>query len=284
MRLLGLFCVLAIASCKVVALEKVWQQGKFAMPESVVLDNQRQQIYVSNVNQGIAEQDGNGSISLLSKDGKVIDKNWITGLHSPKGLALHQSKLFVADVGQLVIIDLEVSSITAIYPAESAKTLNGVTVSQQGDVYVSDWLGNQIYQLKQHQLQPWISSDKLNSPNGLWVREDKLLVASWGANPKSDFSTESSGLLLEIDISTKKINRLPLNQWINMDGVELDQNGDIWVSDLLTGKLHRFSNSGQWRSSTVVEQGIADFYLDNKTSQVIVPNLLTGQVASYQLP
>ncbi len=57
----------------------VWVASGLKMPESVEYDWKRERIYVSNINGGVMEQDGNGSIGLLDARGKLVNVDWVTG-------------------------------------------------------------------------------------------------------------------------------------------------------------------------------------------------------------
>jgi hypothetical protein len=60
--------------------------------------------YVSNINGGIADKDGNGFISRIAPDGKVLALKWADGaaegttLHAPKGLSIAGRTLYAATV------------------------------------------------------------------------------------------------------------------------------------------------------------------------------------------
>ena len=60
--------------------------GDFASPESAYYDAASNSIFVSSINGQILEKDGNGYISRLSPDGKVVSAKWVTGLNAPKGM------------------------------------------------------------------------------------------------------------------------------------------------------------------------------------------------------
>ena len=52
------------------------------------------------------KKDGNGFISKLGPDGKVVTMEWVKGLDSPTGLALANGKLYAADVDRIAEIDI----------------------------------------------------------------------------------------------------------------------------------------------------------------------------------
>ena len=61
---------------------------------------------MSSINGQILEKDGNGYISRLSPDGKVVSAKWVTGLNAPKGLRSAGGVLWVADIDEVVAIDI----------------------------------------------------------------------------------------------------------------------------------------------------------------------------------
>ncbi len=70
-----------------VELELRWSlENLFEMPESAVHDIRRNVIYVSNVN--AYAKDANGYISRVSADGERVELKWLTGFHSPTGMAV----------------------------------------------------------------------------------------------------------------------------------------------------------------------------------------------------
>ena len=221
-----------IVSFQISANEPVWMASGFKMPESVEYDAVHDRYYVSNVNDGVMSQDGNGSISLIDGKGQLVSLDWVTGLHSPKGLALYKNKLYVADVKQLVVINVETNKIIARYAAEDSKVLNGIAINENGSVFVSDWLGNKIYTLEDGELKIWMDTEELNSPNGLWVDMSHLYVASWGSHIKEDFSTGTTGNIKKISLATQKIETLNQgDHWFNMDGIFSYSEGKWVVSD-----------------------------------------------------
>ncbi len=128
--------------------EQVWQAEGLDGPESAVLDSGQGVLYVSNVNGEANAADGNGYISKLSFEGEILDKEWVTGLNAPKGLALHDDQLYVSDIDELVVIDTASGEVTAQHKAPGATFLNDVTAHEDGRVIVSEMMQNQIWKLE----------------------------------------------------------------------------------------------------------------------------------------
>ncbi len=110
------------------SLEFQWKIDGFDRPESVIPSADKSEIYVSNINGPSNKQDGNGYISRISLDGKVIEKKWITGLDGPRGFALDNSKLYISDVTGLVTVDINTGQIVNRVPVAGAGFLNDVSV------------------------------------------------------------------------------------------------------------------------------------------------------------
>jgi streptogramin lyase len=179
-------------------LEVAWEATGFDGPESAVFDSDKGTIYLSNVNGEANEADGNGYIAKLSPTGEIMDKEWVTGLNAPKGLALRDGMLYVSDINRLVAIDTASGEIAATYEAPDAKFLNDVTADDDGRVFVSDMVANTIYVLESGSFDIWLHDDALENPNGLLAENDRLLVGSWGVMA-ADFSTKVPGHLKAID-------------------------------------------------------------------------------------
>ncbi len=140
---------------------QVWETTGFNGPESALHDGGRGILYVSNVNGGPGDKDGNGFISRLGVDGKLLEESWVTGLDGPKGMALYMDRLYVSDIDRLVEIDVNTGTIVADYPAPGSKFLNDVAVDRTGRVYVSDMMDNAIYRLDQGSFELWLKDAKL---------------------------------------------------------------------------------------------------------------------------
>ena len=89
------------------SLEQVWASDTLLRtPESVLYDREREVIYVSNINMNPWEKDGNGFLSRMDLEGHILDLQWVTGLSAPKGMGILGNALFVADIAEVVEIDL----------------------------------------------------------------------------------------------------------------------------------------------------------------------------------
>ena len=255
----------------------------FDGPESVYWDAPSRSWYVSNISGKEEEKDGRGWISRLDASGKVLEDRWVDGLNSPHGIRVRRETLYVADIDELVVIDLPTAKIRARLAAPGAKFLNDVAVGPAGEVYVSDTVGNAIYRCTRA-CEVFVRSEKLECPNGLLVEGRRLLVAAWGTiTDPVTFGTTTPGRLLAVDRKTKKIEPLGNGKPIgNLDGLE-KHGADYLVTDFMAGKLLRVTKSG---AVTVMKDGFkssADIGYDPGRRIVLVPDMTAGTVQVLRL-
>jgi DNA-binding beta-propeller fold protein YncE len=263
--------------------EQAWQATGLDGPESAVVDTTAGVLYVSNVNGEPAAADGNGYISTLSLQGEVQEKEWVTGLNAPKGLALHDGKLYVSDIDELVVIDTASGEVTAHHKAQGATFLNDVTAHEDGRVFVSDMMQNQIWKLEGDQFEMWLQDAALENPNSLLAEPDRLVIGAWG-KPKEDFSTDVPGHLKAIDYQSKEITSIgPGNPVGNLDGVEPNGQGGYLVTDWFSGGLYDITEDGKAELLLDLKQGSADHEFVEDENLAVIPMMMDGTVNAYKI-
>jgi sugar lactone lactonase YvrE len=265
-------------------LKPVWKTAPDLMgPESVIYHPGTDSLFVSNVNGSPDAADGNGFISQLSVDGKILNLHWIDELDAPKGLALNGDYLYVSDIDELVVIDIAHKTIVQRYPAEGAKFLNDVAIDKQGNVYVSDMMTDRIYRLADDNLKLWFDAPSLEGPNGLLVEHNNLIIGSWG-RMTDDFATEVAGHLKKIDLDTLELSSLGDKTPIgNLDGVEADGKGNYLVTDWMSGRLLLVSANGSSETLIEFEQGSADHTVMPERDLIIIPMMLQNEVVAFRI-
>jgi hypothetical protein len=171
----------------------------FATPESIHHDAVQDLYFVSNINGGPADADGNGFISRVSPEG-FVELKWIDGatpgvtLHAPKGLATAGDFLFVTDLNTLRWFNRSTGEPVGQLEVAGATFLNDVVAHQDGSIYFSDSglragaAGlepngtDAIYRLNPDaSLDTVAMSPELGQPNGLALSGDTLYVVSFGS-------------------------------------------------------------------------------------------------------
>ncbi len=264
-------------------LEHSWELDGFKNPESVVYDKRLNLLYVSNVNGGPNDKDSNGFISIVSVNGNMLNEKWVAGLNAPKGLAVYDRTLYVADIDELVAIDIDHGRIINRFKVDDAKFLNDVDNADNGDIYVSDMVLNRIHKLSGDDFQIWIESEELDNPNGLHFTEDDIIVGCWG-KMTDGFATEVAGHLKRISITTKNISSIGDGSPVgNLDGVEGSDELGFYVTDWLNGGLFHIKSNGEMTKLLELSQGSADHELVIKKDLILIPMMKDNKLFAYKI-
>jgi len=299
--LLGLSALLAsIAAATLAAqapadgpvLTPLWNlTGDFAAPESAYYDAASKAVFVSSINGQILERDGNGYISRLTPDGKVVSAKWVTGLNAPKGLRSVGGVLWASDIDEVVGIDIASARVAQRVRIEGAQFLNDLATAPDGTVYVSDSTTLRIYQVRDGKASVFVEgADVVEQPNGLLVDGGRLLLGSIGPAPQPGQAGRGrgqgpppSGHLFAFDLRTKARTMVTAEAVGGIDGIELDGKGGLLVTDVIGQRLLQVTPSGAVRVLAKFSAGGADFGWVPATQTAIVPFLFENRVAGYDL-
>ncbi len=251
-------------------LTKIWETDTvLRTPESVLYEAKEKILYVSNIDGVPTEKDGKGFISKLDLKGKPIQLEWVKGLNAPKGMGIYKNKLYVADLTEVVVIDLKTAAILEKIPVEGAIFLNDITIDSKGVVYVSDSRAGNVHQIENSKVNSVLRNIK--SPNGLLVDGKQLLVLNNGAL-SSLLPNDQLALLVDgMDPSTDGIEKVKENEFIVSSWAGaiyyLNTNGSKQV--LLDGRADK--------------KNTADIGYDAKNRILYVPTFYGNKVVAYRL-
>ena len=278
---LGLFLFLMSAS--VLANEPA-----FAQPESAYFHTS------GSTDPGvyfISSTNGNemGWVSKLAADGSIIDSRWATNIRNPMGMRVSGKRLWVNNITEIIGINLKDPSDRIVYSIGDAILLNDLATDSSGYAYLSDSMNSRVVRidLATGENSTFISTLP-SSPNGLLVHGDKLYIASWGImseqpEERAEWITQTAGDLYWVSLKeSENVRHIVAPELGNLDGVEIDQQGNIYVSDWENGKLYKISSSNK----TVIElgqykQGLADLGLNSLTGELVLPIMLSSEVLFY---
>lgn len=277
-------CSAIFVSCASVETpEPEWATEGFKNPESVVYNKSKNLFYVSNVNGQPSEKAGNGSISTVSIDGKIIDPDWVSGLNAPKGLAISGNKLYAADIDTLVVIDIDTGSVVERHSVVDAEFLNDVAAADDGTIYVTDMMLNRIHRLQGNHFEVLIESEQLENPNGILVQDDHLVVGAWGVMTDG-FATEIPGHLKSVSLDDMTISSIGSGKPIgNLDGVEADGRGNFYVTDWMAGKLLHVKKDGSAEVLLSLGQGSADHTIMPDKNLILIPMMNDNKLLAYRI-
>lgn len=251
-------------------LEKKWETAaSLKVPESVLFDGERKVLYVTNIDGEPWGADKKGSIGKVGLDGKVLVVDWVEGLQAPKGMALQGKQLFVCDLTEIVVVDVDAGKVTSRIPVAGAKGLNDVTIDPQGVLYVSDSQDKKLYRIEKGQAT--VILEKMKGPNGVLYRDGSLYVG------------DGQGLYRmgkdnALSVITDGISG-------GIDGLEHVSGGDFIVSSW-SGVLNYVKADGTrdlLLDTRTDKINSADIGYDAKTRTLYVPTFFKNSIVAYQV-
>ena len=256
------------------ALTEAWRTDTLLKtPESVLYDPALDVLFVSDLNMNPMQKDENGFISKLSTTGEILDLEWVTGLSSPKGMAIVGNTLYVADVDEIVAIDIDNARIEKKIPVDGAGMLNDIAADANGKLYISDTQTNKIHTLENGELGTWIS-EGLSGPNGLYAEPGRILLATNGSQEFCSINPETRAVSVLVD----SIGAGDGIAYTGMTGYYLvsDWSGEVWLVDPDMNKTSLLNTSGMNVNS-------ADITFIPDKHLLLVPTFFENRVVAYTL-
>jgi hypothetical protein len=252
----------------------------FAFPESAAYDPKAKVLYIGQFGGNkldTTSKGGEGKISKLSPDGKVIEERFLPAgsekLNKPKGIWVKGHRLWVTDIDSVWIFDLKTRKGRKL-------EIPGITfandVLEMGrSLYVSDNRADRLYRIEPADFLDAKSAPQISIalagkgifPNGLYAgTRGTLLIGGFQSPkaPKGIYALDKSGDLKEI---AKGLGRV--------DGLYRMKDGSLLATDWDSGSLFRWTEKS---GRVVLAQGFkgpADFTVaeTGKGLTVYVPDL-----------
>jgi sugar lactone lactonase YvrE len=251
----------------------------FATPESVIFDPEMDVYYVSNINGSPLAADGNGFISRIFPNGKVVDLKWIDGakegftLNAPKGMAISGRTLFVADLNYVRMFDCEATVSTGNLKIQGSTFLNDIALGLDGELYVSDsgFKGGEkgfvpsgtdaVYRISPNGKAARVlaKNEELGRPNGLLVQEDGVWVVSFG-----------SGEIYMLDKKGKR-SRVHKSEKGKLDGLMKAADGELIFSSWDAKAIYKGPAGGPYKVVVANVEAPAGIGYDFIRKQVLIP-------------
>jgi sugar lactone lactonase YvrE len=255
-----------------------------ATPESVLYVADQDFYLVSNINGSPVEKDDNGYIAKVSADGKTVEK-WVDGtkddikLDAPKGSAILNGKLYVADITVVRVFDLATGKQEKDIAIKGATFLNDVAADANRVVVTDTGVGGDfkpngsaaIHEIdgRTGKVKALLADKALPGPNGVVIAPDGAVwVNTFGAKEIFKIEGGKKGQTLETPSG-------------GLDGMALLPDGRIAASSW-EGKAVYAGKPGE--AMVVIVENVespADFGVDGKRNLLIVPNF-TGNSLSFQ--
>lgn len=211
-------------------------------PYGIVVDGKSGNIFVSNMNGEADVKDDNGFITRLKPDGTVDQVRFIDGtksnivLNSPKGMAIMGNFLYVCDIDAIRVFNIEsgLNLFEVNFGDLPRQNFYAVTVGPDGALYVADAVVNRIYRIdlsKQHEVTLFAEGGDLQAPHGI----------VWSSSKQSFIVTaNATGQVISYDRSAKRMQTPPVFLK-SPEGIDVDDSGNIYVSDKTLKSVYRLS-------------------------------------------
>ena len=197
-----------------VQAEIAWvAEGEFCEPETV-LPLPDDTLLISNVCD--FRTSGNGFLTLLDADGKVIDWRVVDNLDAPLGMALVDDLLYVVDNNQVKIFAWPGFDPRSTVALETT-VANDIAVSQDHTMYVTDTARHEVVVVGDGARQSLLTGKaQFKGANGIEVRGDDLYVGG--------------EMLWHVDLGNDTVTRIGPDWLSDIDGIELEPDGTLQVT------------------------------------------------------
>jgi sugar lactone lactonase YvrE len=254
-------------------------------PESVYIHGARR--FVSNIGLKLdpIAKDGDGFISELSADGKVLTLHAFPPqgetLDAPKGMAVAGNTLYVSDIDRVAGFDLDSGQrvFEASLPAGAPALANDLAQLDDTSLLLSDTFRGLVYKLDLETGQFSEFATGIPGANGILTSEDGIFVAGLGEGFTGGdvFTLDGQGTPHRLSTSPHGI----------LDGIAELPDGSKIVSDWVDvkapvkGAFWRFSADGT--SPRKIDFGMdihgpADFAFDPASQSLWIPATLDNKV------
>lgn len=278
-----------VAQAETGAARPLWTvETALASPYSAYYHQRSNSIFVSNINGGRFDKDGNGYLTRIAPNGKVLAEKWATGLNAPKGIRSVGNTIWVADIDELVGFELTADGarLRSRIRIDGAGAFNDLAVTADGTIFVSEaWRDpaspdrpSRIYMITDGHASVFIEgADAGPVPIGLLVDGGRLIVGT-------------GRQLLAFDLKTKVRTIVATSNAVSeMSGIEPAEPGAYFVSDLLSRKLFHVARDGTVTTLVTFDHGGADIGVRPMVEQLVqagtvfVPFLEQHSVSAYDL-
>lgn len=251
-------------------------------PESVLYDAQQDVYFISNLNGGLQDVDGNGFITRVDARTMFVTLKWAEGLDAPKGMGIAGDTLYVSDVTAVKKLDRRTGRLLGEVKLPGATLINDI-VSDGRSVYVSDTglrvaeghtfkpTGTDaIWKIEGDRAEKIAEGRELRHPNGLELVDGRLWAVTFG--PNEIYSLH--------DGRPKTVAQLPRGQ---LDGLVRLPDRTVVVSSWLGEGIYRGSPGAHFEPILTGIDAPADLGYDTKRHRLLVPIPGANQVTIHAL-
>ncbi|MBT3755435.1 MAG: T9SS type A sorting domain-containing protein [Candidatus Cloacimonetes bacterium] len=248
----------------------LFAQNLLNQPESVTWDHVNEQWLVSNY--------ASGEIIIIDSAGEHSIFSDI--LNSTVGLKIHGDNLFAASSDGVAMFDLASGNIIGLVNIPEAALLNDIDFDLNGNLFVSDYWGNQIFKVDTELFTYELFIDYgIIAPNGMIFDEEFNRMIVCGHNG-------SVAMIHSFDVETAETEFLLYPNIYSLDGLARDIQGNIYISSWHTDAVYKFVGNNINNNIELAASGFidpADIYINPTNNILAVPNFNDNSVSFVQL-
>lgn len=256
-------------------------------PEAVLHDEEQDVYFVSNTDGSPAAKDGKGFIARITPDGKIAELKFIDGLDAPKGMAIRNTELWVADIDRLHAFDRVTGAhlTTLNLGPHGAVSLVDVAIGPDDAVYVTDsdvrikgerervraGDGRVFRVTGENEIEVIFSGEELRSPSAIeWDGTRFLIAQAYGKEV----------LAWNPGTATKAVLRGPGA----FGGLVVLPSGAVIVSSHHDDALHIAYGGGELRPLFARRPTPAGIGFDRKRNRLLIPSFDGDWLEGWTLP
>ncbi len=168
----------------------------------------------------------------------------------PYGLAIHDGKIYVCDIGQsqIKVLDLKKQKFETFPSGRGFHNPVNIFIEADGTKYVADSLGGAVFVYdNQDKLISFLGKDLQIKPLDVAVRGNQVYIADANSDQVLVLDKTNGQLLKRIGGKpATDETETPSDKYTPMiAGLGLDQEGNIYVSDKLNNRVTKFADTGE---------------------------------------
>jgi len=166
----------------------------------------------------------------------------------PYGLAIHQGKIYVCDVGQnnIKILDIANQSFEIFPGTRALQNPVNIFIEPDGTKYIADAKGGSVLVYDaNNKLVGFLGNQLGIKPADLCVMADKLYLADSNNNQVFVLDKRSGDLLKTIGKNMTNQSDPKPDEFALIAGLALDDQNNLYVTDKIKGVVTKFAPDGQ---------------------------------------